>query len=119
MSKQDETVNVESMVGQRLSKVQKLGGMFLVFHDNHVPIASRITIGRGAGNVVELDDALVSRYHALVQKIGDEYFIEDMQSTNGTFVNGQKVPPRKYMRVSPGDHILIGRTQLSLRHLGV
>ena len=119
MSKQDETVSVESIVGQRLAKVQKPGGMFLVFRDRQIPITSRITIGRGSGNIVELDDALASRFHALVQKIKDEYFIEDTGSTNGTFVNGQRVPSRKYMRLSPGDVIVIGRTRLSLHQLGI
>jgi len=119
MAKRDETVNSESAIGQQMSKVQKPGGMFLVFRDKRIPVVGRISIGRGSGNMVELDDALVSRYHALVQKIKDEYFIEDLDSTNGTFVNGQRVPPRKYMRLKPGDFILIGRTQLTLHQLGL
>jgi len=119
MSKRDETVSSQSAIGQRLSKVLKPGGMFLVFRGKNIPVTSRINIGRGAGNTVELDDALASRYHAAVQKIKEEYFIEDLNSTNGTFVNGKRVPPGKYMRLSPGDFILIGRTKLSLHHLGV
>jgi len=119
MAKRDETVNSESAIGQQMSKVQKPSGMFLVFRDRHIPVVSRITIGRGSSNTVELDDALASRYHAVVQKIKDEFFIEDLSSTNGTFVNGQQVPSGKYMRLKPGDFILIGRTQLTLHQLGL
>jgi pSer/pThr/pTyr-binding forkhead associated (FHA) protein len=119
MSKQDETVNSESVVGQRLSKIQRSGGMFLVFRDRNIPIVSRITIGRGGPNIVELDDSLVSRYHAVIQKVGDDYFIEDLVSTNGTFVNGQRVPSGKYMLLHHGDVILVGRTRLSLNQLGI
>jgi len=119
MSKQDETVNSESVVGQRLSKIQRSGDMFLVFRDRNMPIASRITIGRGGQNMVELDDSLVSRYHAVIQKVEDDYFIEDLISTNGTFVNGQKVPSGKYILLHHGDVILVGRTRLSLHQLGI
>ena len=119
MSKRDETVNSESVLGHRLSKVLKPGGMFLVFRDKNIPIVSRITIGRGDSNAVELDDVLASRYHAVIQKAKDDFFIEDLHSTNGTHVNGRPVPRGKYVRLFSGDFILIGRTQLSLRQLGI
>jgi pSer/pThr/pTyr-binding forkhead associated (FHA) protein len=119
MSKRDETVNSESVLGHRLSKVPKPGGMFLVFRDKKIPVVSRITIGRGDLNTVEIDDLLASRYHAVIQKVKNDFFIEDLHSTNGTYVNGHPVPPGKYVRLFSGDFILIGRTQLSLRQLGI
>jgi pSer/pThr/pTyr-binding forkhead associated (FHA) protein len=120
MSKKDEvTISSESALGHRLSKVSKPGGMFLVFRDKNIPIVSRITIGRGDSNIVELDDVLASRYHAVIQKVKDDFFIEDLHSTNGTYVNGCPVPPGKYLRLFSGDFILIGRTSLSLRQLGI
>ncbi len=113
----DKTILYQSTVGQRLSKVRKPETMFLVYQGRQIPIASRITIGRDPGNSVVLEDILASRRHAVVQKVQDQYFIEDLSSTNGTFVNGKPVPPGKYLRLHPQDVILIGRTELSLQHL--
>ena len=113
----EKTVIAESSVGQRLAKVQKHGAMYLVFQGGRVPIASRITIGRDADNTISLDDVMVSRKHAVIQKVKDDYFIEDLGSTNGTFLNGEAVPPGKYMRLTSKDTVRIGRTELSLQHL--
>jgi pSer/pThr/pTyr-binding forkhead associated (FHA) protein len=115
----DRTVYSESAVGQRLSKVRKPGGMFIVFQGRSIPITSRITVGRDADNTIELDDVLASRHHAVIQKVKDEFFVEDLNSTNGTFVNAQPVSPGKYMRLHRADIILNGRTELSLRQFGV
>jgi pSer/pThr/pTyr-binding forkhead associated (FHA) protein len=109
----------ESSVGQRLAKVQKPETMFIVFQGGRVPIAKRITIGRDPENSISLDDVMVSRKHAVIQKVKDDYFIEDLGSTNGTFLNGQPVPPGKYMRITPQDKVRIGRSELSLQHLTV
>jgi pSer/pThr/pTyr-binding forkhead associated (FHA) protein len=113
----DKTILSDSTVGKRLSKVRKPGTMFLVHQGRSIPIVSRITLGRDSSNSVMVEDILASRRHAVIQKVQDQYFIEDLSSTNGTFVNGKPVPPGKYLRLNPQDTILIGRTELSLRHL--
>jgi pSer/pThr/pTyr-binding forkhead associated (FHA) protein len=113
----NKTIISESILGQRLSKVHKSGPMFLVFQGRSIPITSRITVGRDADNSIVLDDPLASRHHAVIQKVKNQYFIEDMDSTNATFVNSRRVPIGKYLRLRPDDTILIGRTELSLRHL--
>jgi len=115
----NKTVYSDSAVGQRLSKVRKPGTMFIVFQGKSIPITSRITVGRDADNSIELDDALVSRHHAVIQKVKDEFFVEDLDSTNGTFVNSQPVPPGKYVRLHPSDIITIGRAQLSVQQIGL
>jgi pSer/pThr/pTyr-binding forkhead associated (FHA) protein len=93
--------------------------MFIVFQGSRIPITRRISVGREGNNAIELDDALVSRHHAVIQKVKDAFFIEDLFSTNGTFVNGQAVPPGKYVRLHAGDFVRIGRSVLSLRQLGI
>ncbi len=113
----EETIFSESVVGQRLSKVHKPGPMVLVFQGKSIPITSRITVGRDADNSIVLDDPLASRHHAVIQKLKNQYFIEDLDSTNATFVNSKRVPMGKYQRLNPDDVITIGRTELSLRHL--
>jgi pSer/pThr/pTyr-binding forkhead associated (FHA) protein len=113
----EKTIIADSSVGKRLAKVHKTGGMYIVFQGGKIPLASRITIGRDPDNSISLDDVMVSRKHAVIQKVKDAYFVEDLGSTNGTHLNGEKVPPGKYMRLTEKDTVLIGRTELSLQHL--
>jgi hypothetical protein len=115
----NKTIYSDSAVGQRLFKVRKPGAMYIVFQGKKIPLTSRITVGRDADNAIELDDALASRHHAVIQKVKEDFFIEDLNSTNGTFVNGQPVPPGKYVRLHKLDVIVIGRTELSLGQFGM
>jgi pSer/pThr/pTyr-binding forkhead associated (FHA) protein len=114
----NRTIVSDSAVGQHLIKVRKPGAMFIIFQGKKIPITSRITVGRDADNSISLDDALASRHHAVIQKVKDDFFVEDLHSTNGTFVNTHPIPPRKYVRLHQSDIILIGRTELSLQQLG-
>src|SRR5437660_967195 len=68
-----------------------------------------ITIGREEGNMLRLNDERVSRYHAKVQCDNDEIILTDLDSTNGTRVNGAIVQLRR-LRVC--DRISIGRSVL-------
>lgn len=113
----DKTIISESAVGQHLFKVRKPGTMFIVFQGKRIPITSRITVGRDTDNSISLDDALTSRHHAVIQKVKDDFFVEDLNSTNGTFVNTRPIPPGKYVRLHQSDIILIGRTELSLQQM--
>lgn len=111
-----DTIIYDSTVGQRLSGMRKPGTTYIVFQGNKVPIARRLTIGRDANSSITLEDKLVSREHAVIQKIKDDFYIQDLHSTNGTYVNGKRIPPGDYIRLRLSDAILIGRTELSVRH---
>lgn len=111
-----DTIIYDSTVGQRLSGMRQPGTTYIVFQGNKVPIVRRLTIGRDAKSSITLEDKLVSREHAVIQKIKDDFFIQDLHSTNGTYVNGMKIPPGDYIRLSLSDTILIGRTELSVLH---
>src|SRR5580693_5483619 len=76
-----------------------------VFRDLAIPV----TIGREEGNLLRLNDERVSRFHAKVQVDGSDVIITDLESTNGTRVNGAPVQIR---RIRPGDQIAIGRSVL-------
>ncbi len=69
----------------------------------------QISIGRHAKNDIRIDNLAVSGRHALIKKVMDAYFIEDLNSTNGTFVNEKKVG--KY-EIIDGDEVIIGKHSL-------
>jgi hypothetical protein len=65
-----------------------------------------VTIGRNEDNGIIIDNLAVSSYHAKIDKVGPDYIVTDLQSTNGTFVNDEKVVSQK---LSHGDNIIIGK----------
>jgi hypothetical protein len=68
--------------------------------------APEIIIGRDASNVVAINDAEVSRKHAKLSQHGSAYVIQDLGSTNGTFVNGQRITGTQVL--NPGDTVSFG-----------
>jgi hypothetical protein len=78
------------------------------------PLADEISIGRATGCAIALPtDTFVSQVHARVFRRGDEYWVEDLGSTNGTLVNGRKLTGPAPLR--KGDRLQVGRTVLELR----
>ncbi len=69
----------------------------------------RITIGRKAENEIPIDNLAVSGKHALIISILDDSFLEDLGSTNGTYVNGKLI---KKHALKDGDVIAIGKHEL-------
>src|SRR5947207_3702281 len=76
-----------------------------VFRELAIPL----TIGREEGNLLRLNDERVSRFHAKIQVDGGDVILTDLDSTNGTRINGHTVQIR---RVLPGDRVGIGRSIL-------
>jgi len=74
------------------------------------PREGAVSIGREAGNVVQLDDNEVSRRHAEIRQVGQTHVLGDLKSSNGTFVNSRRV---ERAELQHGDQILVGRTLLS------
>jgi pSer/pThr/pTyr-binding forkhead associated (FHA) protein len=68
-----------------------------------------IPIGRQWDNSIVLDDRNVSGYHAKMDRIGSDWILTDLQSTNGTLVNGKKIVSHK---LAHGDNISIGEHSL-------
>lgn len=69
------------------------------------PLKGVVSLGRAESNTIVLKDAKVSRQHAQIQEQGGEYVILDLNSSNGTFVNSQRV--EEYV-LTDGDEIKIG-----------
>ena len=61
-----------------------------VFGDLSLPV----TIGREEGNSIQLNDERISRYHVKIQEDQDKLILTDLESTNGTKVNGEDVQLR-------------------------
>ena len=72
-----------------------------------------VLLGRGPLADLELKDPAVSRRHALVSWAEDRCFVSDLQSGNGTYVNGERV--RDPVQVAEGDEIRVGSTCLEFR----
>lgn len=68
-----------------------------------------LTLGRSDTHVV-LDDERVSRRHAALRREGGFPLVVDLQSTNGTYVNGERV--RHYAQLRDGDEVRVGGTRL-------
>ncbi|MDB4997608.1 MAG: hypothetical protein JWM74_5040 [Myxococcaceae bacterium] len=71
----------------------------------------QIIVGRSSDLDMVLVEDMVSRKHARIQMQTDQIWIEDLGSTNGTFVNGEKI---KRARLKEGDRVLIGTSILKL-----
>ncbi|MBN2496254.1 MAG: FHA domain-containing protein [Deltaproteobacteria bacterium] len=67
------------------------------------------SIGRRDDNALVLEDREVSKVHARIHPEGDDWYLRDVSSSNGTFANGQRVAERK---LSEGDELLVGRTRI-------
>ncbi len=66
-----------------------------------------VGVGRDSSNVVQLHDTEVSRQHAEIRRADGGYVIADLDSSNGTFVNGQRI---RQHRLASGDQVQIGGT---------
>jgi len=77
--------------------------------------AGRMTLGADPANDLTLPaDPTVSRLHAALERYGADWCVRDLDSRNGTFVNGQRVWRERPLR--PGDELRVGATRLVYRN---
>lgn len=74
------------------------------------------TLGRSRDCDIPISDPNASRQHAEIRHIGLDYFLVDQNSTNGTYVNGQRI--RRHA-LADGDRITIGTTEMIVEHITV
>lgn len=72
-----------------------------------------LQIGRSPACQIRPDDTYLSQVHARVARRGDGWVVEDLGSTNGTYLNKRKVTAPT--PIAPGDRIRLGRTILEVR----
>ena len=80
-----------------------VGRMYKVDRDD-------ITMGRSPKVDLQLNDVGVSRKHARIRRTGEEVFVEDLQSANGTYINGRRVTAD--YQLQDGDKITLGTTTI-------
>jgi pSer/pThr/pTyr-binding forkhead associated (FHA) protein len=76
-------------------------------------IGEELVIGRAQQCHLMLDDNYVSQVHARIFPNGDKYMVEDLGSTNGTYVNRRRITSPQELR--RGDQVKIGKTVLEVR----
>lgn len=80
---------------------------------HEIPLGGGLTIGRSASNGLHLDDGFISHMHARILRRGSFYYVEDLGSTNGTYIQRSRVTVPTMVPV--GVPIRIGKTVVELR----
>lgn len=101
------SVRIEALIDDRpaMLSLVRPGGEAVALFDG-------LRIGRADDNDVTIPDGRVSRHHARIVADGDDFAIEDLQSSNGTFVDGVRVPRA---RLHAGASVVLGETVLEIR----
>jgi hypothetical protein len=109
-------IRLQTLSDERASVVH--GNLRIVSSPEHIlttdtfPLYAETWIGRSSSNVVMLDDAYTSNQHAVLRKRGKQWWLEDLESRNGTLLND--VVLTKPTVVTTGDKVTIGRTLLEI-----
>ena len=122
-----ENTEQSTLISRRLTGLQQTGSGRLALRGSMLyliviegtsvgrcyPLANgELTIGRQTGNTIVLTDNNVSRNHARIAAEGGRAILTDLNSTNGTFVNGERVRGQQSLR--PGDRVEIGGATFQL-----
>lgn len=86
-----------------------------VIRETAVTLGQPCTIGRLPDNTIVIDNSAVSSHHVRVAREGPQFVVEDLGSTNGTFVNGEKITKKPLRH---GDTILVGKHKLFFDRMG-
>lgn len=90
-------------------KGPRLAGRFADGKVGEFPLGDRTSLGRHPNNTLRLVDREVSKEHCVIEKVGATYLLRDLNSSNGTFVNGRKI---RELRLRDGDEIALGNSRL-------
>jgi adenylate cyclase len=87
----------------------RLSGRFADGKAGEFSLGQKTTLGRHPNNSLRLVDREVSKEHCVIERAGNAFVLRDLNSSNGTFVNGRKV---KELRLRDGDEIALGNSRL-------
>lgn len=103
LARRPETSQSEAVLAVVQANEPELMGRRYAFRD-------QFKVGRGADNDLIIPESFVSHHHAVIYRRGNQYVAEDLGSVNHTYVNGQMLEGRAY--VKKGDEIRIGMVTL-------
>lgn len=90
-------------------------GSKIIYKNKDFSVKNIVTIGRDPSNDIVIEnDPLVSRKHAIIEREGENLYITDKGSTNGTYINKNPIQKNKKQLLKKGDVILIGKTELKV-----
>lgn len=92
-------------------KPQDTGFCLLEDNGQKYPLFNINTIGRAEDSDIIINDPFISSKHALITKKGSSLVIQDLHSTNGSFLNGKKI--KRPMKLKEDDEILLGTKKLT------
>jgi adenylate cyclase len=90
-------------------KGPRLAGRFADGKLGEFPLSEKTSMGRHPNNVLRLVDREVSKEHCIIERTGSVFLLRDLNSSNGTFVNGRKI---KEVRLKDGDELVLGNSRL-------
>jgi hypothetical protein len=103
-----EVVELEDVVARGAALVIRAGGGRA--GESFALEGDRLSVGRRPDSDVFLDDVTVSRDHALIVRRGNDYYLDDCGSLNGTYVNRKRIDSH---RLVDGDELQIGKYKLA------
>jgi pSer/pThr/pTyr-binding forkhead associated (FHA) protein len=74
-----------------------------------------VSIGRSSDNHIQLTDKYTSRNHLILWGDDNRFFIKDLGSKTGTYINGRQIPSGKVVELKRSQSIFVGKTLISLR----
>ena len=81
-----------------------------------VALLPKTSLGRDQQNTIIIDDDFVSAQHALISYKDDDWWLLDLNSTNGTWLNGVVI--EEPQKLKPGDEVRLGQAHFYLEHRG-
>ena len=103
-----DVIGEETRSAQSVTVLRMLRGMPA---DGRYAITHTLRVGRSSDCDIFLVDPSVSRNHAVLEIQGDAVIVRDAGSTNGTFVNGERIQLRK---LQLGDRVAFGKTEMAV-----
>ena len=87
----------------------RLTGRFADGSLGEFPLGALTSLGRHPSNTLRLVDREVSKEHAIIERVGKDFILKDLGSSNGTFVNGRRV---RELKLRDGDEVALGSSRL-------
>ena len=94
-------------------KLEQVGGPHLSAQS--IPLIDKVLLGRGTDCQILLSDAAISRRHALIEQRGEQYWLTDLDSRSGTFINDLRLDAKLAVPLGEHDRIRIGAWRFRVR----